>query len=78
MRANSWYLIASLCVICASGAVAQQATVSSSVPRLVSFGGVIKGAAGKPVEGVVPVTFSLFAPVFPLLYNERDSRKEQL
>ncbi len=42
-------------------ATAQQATASSTVPRLVSFSGVIKDATGKPVTGPVSVTFSLFA-----------------
>ncbi|MGA8029330.1 MAG: hypothetical protein WB992_19485 [Bryobacteraceae bacterium] len=36
-------------------------TAVSTVPRLVSFSGVIKDAGGKPVTGPVSVTFSLFA-----------------
>ncbi len=44
-----------------SVATAQQTTASSTVPRLVSFGGVIKDGIGNPVSGPVPVTFSLFA-----------------
>ncbi len=36
-------------------------TTASTVPRLVSFSGVLKDAAGKPVTGPVSVTFSLYA-----------------
>jgi len=55
-----------------SGVFAQQRTADSNVPRLVSFSGVIKDAAGKPVNRAVPVTFSLFAEQEggPSLWNE--------
>jgi len=60
MRLRNFCLSALLCAMSAPGIFAQQATAGSSVPRLVSFG-VIKDAAGKPVNGALPVTFSLFA-----------------
>ncbi len=41
------------------GPAAQAA--GSTVPRLVSYSGVIKDANGKPVTGPVSLTFSLFA-----------------
>ncbi|MBV9304010.1 MAG: hypothetical protein JOY62_11270 [Acidobacteriaceae bacterium] len=40
---------------------APAASSGGTVPRLVSFGGVLKDDAGKPVSGPVSITFSLFA-----------------
>ena len=50
-----------LCLSATLGVLMALALFAQNVPRLVSFGGVIKDAAGKPVNGTVPVTFSLFA-----------------
>ncbi|MGA8026437.1 MAG: hypothetical protein WB992_04775, partial [Bryobacteraceae bacterium] len=74
MRTNFWPLFLMCCLLYAFSAVSaaqEQAqapappaaiqTAGSTVPRLVSFSGVIKDAAGKPVTGPVSVTFSLFA-----------------
>ncbi|MBV9294148.1 MAG: hypothetical protein JO145_01150, partial [Acidobacteriaceae bacterium] len=60
MKARSVWFTGVLCFLVVS-AMAQQAAVSSSVPRLVSFSGVTKDPAGKPVSGQVAITFSLFA-----------------
>ncbi len=70
MRTNFSPVISACCLLCAFSPIsfAQDSvspatiqTTGSTVPRLVSFSGVIKDAAGKPVTGPVSVTFSLFA-----------------
>jgi hypothetical protein len=38
----------------------QTATSGSTVPRLVSFSGIVKDASGKPVTGPVSISFSLY------------------
>ncbi len=74
MTTNFLHALLICCLLCAFSVVsfAQEPTqapappaaiqiAGSTVPRLVSFSGVIKDAAGKPVTGPVSVTFSLFA-----------------
>lgn len=55
MRLRNLCLVTLLCVMAAPAGFAQ------NVPRLVSFGGVLKDPTGKPVNGSVAITFSLFA-----------------
>ncbi len=69
MRINSSSVISVCCLLYAFGAVsfAQTPTppaaalaAGSTFPRLITFSGVIKDAAGSPVQGPATVTFSLF------------------
>ncbi|MBV9155864.1 MAG: hypothetical protein JO097_06360, partial [Acidobacteriaceae bacterium] len=65
MRKIHAFLISACCLLTAVGQLSlgqeQGQITGSTVPRLISFTGAIKDAAGKPVSGPVSVTFSLFA-----------------
>jgi hypothetical protein len=45
----------------AAGAPAAASVPSSTMPRLIQFGGTVTDATGKPIRGTVAVTFSLYA-----------------
>ncbi|MBV9765723.1 MAG: hypothetical protein JOZ48_12835, partial [Acidobacteriaceae bacterium] len=62
MRKIHACLISACCLLTALSQLSLgQEQGQPTVPRLISFSGVIKDAAGKPVSGPVSVTFSLFA-----------------
>jgi hypothetical protein len=54
-------LLASSPVFAQQAGVTAAPTVSGSVPTLVNFGGTLTDLNGKPITGVVGVTFALYA-----------------
>lgn len=65
-RRNIGLCVGLLLIVCAAPVLAQKPAVSGSasstavVPPLVSFGGVLTDLNGKPISGVVGVTFALY------------------
>ncbi|MBZ5545916.1 MAG: tail fiber domain-containing protein [Acidobacteriia bacterium] len=67
-KSLAWVVV--VCLFCAVGVPAQQsgaatdltsnAAAGSSVPRLVSFSGAVKDAAGKPLTGPVDIHFAIY------------------
>jgi hypothetical protein len=43
------------------GAIAQQSGAAAPVPSLVNYGGLLSAGNGKPLTGVVGVTFALYS-----------------
>ena len=65
MRKIHAFLISASCLLTALSQLSfgqeQGQITGSTVPRLISFTGAIKDAAGKPVSGPISITFSLYA-----------------
>ena len=56
----SLLLLASLAVFAQDPSAQSPATLNAAVPSLVNFAGVLTDSTGKPLSGVVGVTFCLY------------------
>ncbi len=62
MKRNRVFLLLVLCLSLVQAALAQTATATpSALPRLVRFGGTVKGPDGSPLPGVAGITFALYS-----------------